>query len=293
MTATQGILLFAHNNKEIDYINQSYVSGRYVQKQLGVPVSLVTNSGSVNWLDKTNPDRIDFFDKIILTDGLKSSTQKKKFYDGSLAYNKSVFNNNFRAMAYDFSPYDKTLVMDTDLLIVNDSLKSIWNTDTDFMINRDHIDIARDRDNFEFTRVSDYSIDFYWATVFYFEKTRWTKIFFDLCQHIVENYEFYRFTYRISNPLLRNDYVFSIAIHMLGGFSNDVAPLKLPCEIYYTFDRDILWRVDNDKEFLFMVEKKNNLGQYTMVRTSRQNIHVMNKYSIGRNIDKLIEVLDV
>lgn len=291
MDKTRGVLLFAYNNREIDYITQAYIAGKYVQRQLGVPVSLVTNFGSLNWMKNKNPGREKFFDQIILTDDLVSTVQEKKFYDGSLSYNQTQFNNNFRSLSYKFSPYDKTLVLDIDLLIVNDKLKSIWDTDTDFMINANHFDLATDRDNFEFTKISDYSIDFYWATIFYFEKTHWTEIFFDLCQHIIENYEFYRFTYRISNPLLRNDYVFSIAIHMLGGFSNRITPMKLPCDIYYTFDRDLLWRVDNEKEMLFMVEKKDNLGQYTLVRTSGHNIHIMNKYSIGRHEDRLIEVI--
>jgi len=288
MDETKGVLLFAHNNREIDYINQAYVSGRYVQRQLDVPVSLVTDTGSLGWLRKNKPEREAFFDKIILTDDLKKIVQDKRFYDGSLSYNNAQFNNGFRTLAYNLSPYDKTLVLDTDLLITNNRLRSIWDTDTDFMINPKHHDLATDRDGYEFRRVNDYGIDFYWATIFYFKKTAWTEIFFNLCQHIVENYEFYRFTYRISNPLLRNDYVFSIAIHILGGFSSAVSPMVLPCDIYYISDRDLLWRVDSGKDFLFMIEKKDNLGQYTMVRTSGHNMHVMNKYSIGRNIEELV-----
>jgi hypothetical protein len=291
MSKSKGVLLFAHNNREIDYIYQAYICGRYIQKNLGVPVSLVTDSGSLDWLKNNNPQCVDFFDKIILIDDIKHNLQEKRFYDGSISYHLSQFKNNSRSKSYDLTPYDQTLVLDTDLLIVNSRLNSIWDTDTDFMINKHHIDLATDRTNFEFERVNDYGIDFYWATIFYFEKTPWTKIFFDLCQHIVENYEFYRFTYRISNPLLRNDYVFSIAIHMLGGFNNIVKPMSLPCNIYYALDRDILWRVDNEKELLFMVEKKDNLGQYTLVRTQGQNIHIMNKYSISRNAENLLEVL--
>ena len=289
-----GVLIFAHNNKEIDYGQMSYISASYVKKNLNVPVSLVTDSGTLRYLEKNNKLATTLFDKIILTDDIKTlSFIKKRFYDGSLTYKKADFKNVHRAWAYELSPYDKTIVIDVDLLIVNDRLKHVWNTDTDFMINKHSYDVARDRDVFEFRRVSDHGIDFFWATSFYFEKTIWTKTFFNLCKHIIENYDYYRFVYRINSPLMRNDYVFSIAIHIMGGFTNKINPPSLPCEIYYTLDRDELVRVNNDKSFLFLIQKKSCLGEYTLASTYNQNIHIMNKYSINRLSNELLEALNV
>jgi hypothetical protein len=160
------------------------------------------------------------------------------------------------------------------------------------MINSKHIDIAQDRDNSEFNRISDYTVDFYWATIFYFEKTDWTKTFFDLCQHIVDNYEYYRFIYQISYPVMRNDFVFSIAIHIMNGFNNKNVPQTLPAEMYYTLDRDELYEVKDDG-LVFLIQKKNSLGEYTLAKTTTQNVHIMNKYSFGRNLSKLLEILNV
>jgi hypothetical protein len=182
--------------------------------------------------------------------------------------------------------------MDIDLLIMNDRLRYIWDTDTDFMINPDHFDLAQDRDGFEFKRTTDYGIDFYWATVFYFEKTAWTKAFFDLCQHIVENYEFYVFTYRLPAHLMRNDYVFSIAIHIMNGFSNKNKPAKLPSQFYYTLDRDVLYKVNSENDLTFFVQKKGYNGEYLLTRIVDQSVHIMNKYSIVRNIPALLEAID-
>ena len=53
----------------------------------------------------------------------------------------------------------------------------------------------------------------------------------------------------------------------------------------YTTDKDILWQLKDD-EMMFLVEKKDYLGEYTALKTSNQNIHVMNKFSLGRIIDK-------
>jgi len=291
---TSGVLMFAHNNREIDYGMMAYVSARYVDRYLKVPVSLVTDSGTIDWLDKKDPSIIQFFDKIILTDELpQPEIQDKRFYDGSIDYKKTSFKNGFRSRSYELTPYDRTLVIDTDVLIKNDRLKHIWDSNSDFMINSKHIDLAYTRYNTEFRRISDYTIDFYWATAFYFKKTEWTNTFFNLCQHIVENYEYYRFIYQIPYPVMRNDFVFSIAIHIINGFSNKTFPQTLPAEFYYTLDRDELYQVTPDGTMVFLVQKKDCFGQYTLAKTNSQNVHIMNKYSYNRNIEKLLEILNV
>ena len=293
MMKSNGVLIFAHNNKEIDYGEMACISAMYVKKNLNVPVSLITDSGTLEYLKKNNDKVGDIFDQVVLTDDIITKTFiKKRYYDGSLDYKKADFKNVHRAWAYELSPYDKTIVIDVDLLIVNDRLNAVWDTDVDFMINKISYDIARDRNSFEFQRVSDHGIDFFWATAFYFEKTKWTKTFFDLCKHIIENYEYYRFVYRIDSPLMRNDYVFSIAIHIMGGFTNKINPPSLPCEIYYTLDRDELIRVNNKKSFLFLIQKKGCLGEYTLASTNNQNIHIMNKYSFNRLGNKIIEAIN-
>jgi hypothetical protein len=291
MSKTKGVLLFAHNNTEMDYIKFAVLSGSLVKKFLDVPVSLVTSKGSYGWFSKSNSKYKDIFDKIIFTDSITTYTnQKRNFYDGSTDYKIGNFDNGYRSLCYELSPYDKTLVIDTDLLILNDRLKTIWDTDCDFMINRFHYDLSRDRDGFEFKKISDYSINFYWATAFYFEKTETTKIFFDLCQHILENYNFYKFVYQIDAGLVRNDYIFSIAIHIMGGFSNKVPPMKLPCDIYYTLDTDNLFDISEKNELIFLIQKKNLLGEYIISKTTNQTVHIMNKYSLGRNFDKLLGI---
>ena len=289
---SNGILIFSHNNSQIDYSKIAYISAKFAKKNLGVPVSLVTDMGTKEWMEKQDWYNNKIYDKIILTDNTHSIQQNRRYYDGSLDFKKSHFKNVYRVNSYDITPYDQTLVIDVDLLIVNDRLKNIWNSNNDFMINRTSHDLASDRDLFEFKRVSDHGIDFYWATAFFFRKTIWTKTFFGLCQHIIDNYEYYRFVYRIDNPLMRNDYVFSIAIHIMNGFSNKIVQPSLPCKIYYVLDKDELVEVKNDKSFKFLVQKKDHLGEYRLVKTDNQNMHIMNKFSIGRLSEKLLEVVN-
>jgi hypothetical protein len=58
----------------------------------------------------------------------------------------------------------------------------------------------------------------------------------------------------------------------------------------YTKDTDILVSTDANK-MKFLVEKKNYLGEYILVKTHNQNVHIMNKYAFGRNAKKLLEVI--
>ena len=92
--------------------------------------------------------------------------------------------------------------------------------------------------------------------------------------------------------MLRNDYVFSIALHMIGGFGNKLYPPPLPTNIYYCLDRDELYRVNDSKSFLFLIEKKDHLGEYVLAKTENLNIHIMNKFSINRHADRLLEAID-
>lgn len=290
---SKGILVFAHNNEQIDYGKMAYITAKFAKKNLNVPISLVTNKGTLEWMkDNDNLEVDSVFDKIILTNNHDLTRNQRRYYDGSLEYKKADFKNGYRAQAYEFSPYEQTLVIDVDFLIVNNRLNNIWDSESDFMINKTSYDLANSRNPLEFKRVSDHSIDFFWATAFYFKKNLWTKTFFGLCQHIEENYDYYRFVYRIDSHMLRNDYIFSIAIHIMGGFSNKINPPPLPCEIYYTLDRDELIRVDSNKSFLFLVQKKGHLGEYTLARTNNQNIHIMNKFSINRHEKELLEVIN-
>ena len=82
------------------------------------------------------------------------------------------------------NPYDETLVIDVDYLICNDSLNAVWNHKEDLLINKKSFDLLSGRYDYDFNRVDDFGIDFYWATAFYFRKSFETEIFFNLLEAI-------------------------------------------------------------------------------------------------------------
>jgi hypothetical protein len=277
---TKGALLIARNNEKIDYVKQSLFLAKRIQKYLNIPVSVITDSPQ--YLNSLNIDEV--FDKIIELE-YTTTGNARRYHDGSISSHIADFKNDIRYKAYDLSPYDETLLLDTDFILCNDIFKNCFNSDHDFLIYKKSSDIAKVRDEEEFRKISDYTIDFYWATVIFFRKTELNQIFFELVGHIQDEWEHYRRIYQITSPLFRNDYAFSIAIHIMNGFQGGSFAKQLPGIKLYSIDKDILWKL-NDNEMIFLVEKKDHLGEYTILRTKSQNVHVMNKFSLERLIDQ-------
>ena len=246
---TRGVLIFAQNNSEIDYAKISLYAAQRVEQFLNVPVSLVTDSK--DWLLQSQPTAKFVFDRIITINS--DTSQTKKFYDGTLSGKTLTWKNLSRSDCYELTPYDETLVIDSDY--INSSFKYLNQT----------------------------SIPFYWATAFYFKKSTANRAFFDIVKYIKSNWSYYRSLYNIDSVVFRNDFAFSIAIHMMG--KEFVNPL--PGKMNYTLDRDVLLNI-KDSALQFLVEKKNYSGEYVATRTNNLDMHVMNKYSLTRYIETVL-----
>jgi hypothetical protein len=51
---TRGILLFAHNNRTVDYALMAIIAGGLAKKNLQVPVSLITDASTIAWMQESN-----------------------------------------------------------------------------------------------------------------------------------------------------------------------------------------------------------------------------------------------
>lgn len=274
---TRGVLIFAQNNVEVDYAKISLFAAERVKKYLDVPVTLVTDSRE--WLLKSQPSAAQVFDTFV--DVYSDTEQTKKFYDGALSSRVLNWKNLSRSDCYDLSPYNETLVIDSDYIISGNNLSNIWNNSQDFLIYKDSFDLAQWRDSRSFKYLNQYSIPFYWATAFYFKKTAVNQSFFDIVKHIKHNWSYYKALYSIDSSVFRNDFAFSIAIHMMGG-ENFATPL--PGKMNYILDKDLLIDIANEK-LQFLVEKNSYVGEYTAAKTTGLDVHVMNKYSLTRCIE--------
>lgn len=279
--SSQGILIFAFNNGKIDYVSLAVEAARRAKLHLKKPVALVTEDASA----LLNYNLENVFDTVIDiadSDSLKSVFSKnnlRRFNNGTDVHRNVSFKNELRTKTYELSPYDETLVIDCDYLISNDSLKYCWEQPENFLIWKGGSDLSGFRENKEFVRLHDTSIDFYWATVFFFRKSQEARVFFDLIDYIRENWSYYKLLYQFNTTVFRNDHAFSIAIHIMNNLTEGGWAQPLPGNILYTIDRDLVYNIDGDS-FTFMIEKEFNPGSYTLVNTKGLNVHVMNKFSL-------------
>lgn len=267
---TRGVLLFVFSGG-FDYYTLAIKNAARIEKHLKLPITIIT--------DNAAKFEHCMFDKIIEIS--YEETQVKKFFDGLQSFSLEKWKNGNRHLCYNLSPYDETLVIDVDYIINSSFLLNLFETDKDFLIFKNSYDIAGYERTNEFRYINEFSIPFYWATVFFFRKTKYTELFFNLVKFIRENYDFYRLTYQIQSNNFRNDFAFSIAIHILSGFIIDNFDYVVPYPMYFSLDKDFLVK-DKDNALTFMITKEKDQNSYSLIKFNNLDIHVMNKQSLLR-----------
>ena len=271
---TKGILCFAFNNESIDYIKQAKFLAARAKNYLNLPVSVVT--------DSTIEDS-SLFDKVIKID-LEEKTNNRRYYNGMKESHTINFKNSSRTKAYDLSPYDNTLILDTDYVICSTKLLEAFDSGKDFLIHDSSFDVAYRPENIEFKFLSDTGIKFYWATCVFFKKTKTTKAFFDLLKHIQDNWNFYSSLYCLPNELYRNDYSFSIAIHIMNGYVEDSWVSTFTFPTWYITDKDYLYELKNET-IKILSPVFNEVDVELPIIIKNTDVHIMNKYSLEDHIN--------
>ena len=118
MSKNKGILIFARNNAQIDYVKQAHFLAKRIKEYLNLPTSIVTDS--VNYLKDTYKDYKTVFDQVIEVP-VACSPSVKRYYDGTNIFKQLEFKNDLRTSAFDLTPYDETLMLDSDY-VLSDSL---------------------------------------------------------------------------------------------------------------------------------------------------------------------------
>jgi hypothetical protein len=285
---TRGILIYAHNNRTVDYALMAIISGGLAKKQLMVPASLVTDQSTVDWLAESNmlDTASAVFENIIVVDRPQTDNQRR-LHDGESNMVVPFINSN-RGSAWDLTPYDRTLLIDSDFLIFSNRLSEYWNVDADVLIGESINDIyGQERLGYNDVYISEVGVKLYWATTVMFSKTSDAKLLFDTVNFVKDHYQYYADIFRFDSRQFRNDIAFSVAKHILNGFEEDENGILPP--VLSLLDKDVLHEVNGDR---LTVLVSSRLGSdYCAAALSGVDVHVMNKQSIIRNKDKLLELI--
>jgi hypothetical protein len=226
------------------------------------------------------------FEHIISVDRPITDNQRR-LHDGQAGQMIPFINTN-RSTAYDLTPYDRTLLIDSDFFILSNSLGEYWNVDVDVMLGSAINDIYNDsRVGYLDRHVSDTGVKMYWATTVMFSKNANAKLFFDTVNYVKENYSQFADVFRFDSRQFRNDIAFSVAKHILDGYQQiDIGTLP---PVLSALDKDILHSV-NDNTLTFLVDYKLT-NSYCAAALSNIDIHIMNKQSVIRNKQALLELI--
>jgi hypothetical protein len=277
----KGVLIIAHNSRSVDYAKTAIIAAGLAKKHLQVPVSLVTDTSTVDWMKEsgTYSDAISIFEHIIETTRPLPGNYRI-LYDGEASDNVP-FINSTRSSAYDLTPYDRTLLIDSDFLILSSQLNAYWDTEESVLISNAMNDIEGSRIGVLDKWVSETGVNLYWATTVMFSKNEESKIFFQLVEFIKENYNYYSDLFRFNPEQYRNDISFSIALHILNGFEKNKNTLP---PILTVQGKDSLETVSNTGTLKLLINHQENFYVASVVN---RDIHIMNKQSLIRNYEEL------
>jgi len=287
----KGFLLLAFNNIELDYVKMACCCALSIKSHLEHNhVSLVTDQNSLEWTEKSlGRDIIDqAFDYIQIKPHPKQSN-KRLHYDSPWTKFQAPFLNSNRTSAYEYSPYEETILIDVDYLIMSNSLDLVWGNNEELLINKNASTLTHEKFHSKNIRLNKAGINMYWATLIYFKKTKTTEMLFNLTEFIKENYLFYKHLYKFPGRLYRNDYSFSIALHILSGFLESNNFKSFPNSTIKTMDqKDNIVEVEKDS-ILFLSHNSKKHWENLLVRLKNIDVHMMNKRSFIRHIDSLIK----
>lgn len=259
---SKGIIIFAFNT-QVDYVSIADLTSRLAAHNLQLPITLVTD-------DTTTPTFA--YDQIIRINPERATF---RINDGK----EIAWRNRGRYNAYELSPYDTTILLDVDYLMLDNSLLKIADTVQDYrLMHHNTTDIGP-----AYEEMGETSLPFVWATVVVFKKTERSQMLFNLVGKIQRNYHYYRELYNIREGNYRNDYAFAIANNILSGYNlNESQSIPWPM---YTADQKIERIVTTATQVRIYYDKSATV-------VPRMNIHVIDKeYLQSDNFRQVVEAI--
>jgi len=283
----KGVIILAHNNRKVDYAKMAIVAAKFAKKNLKVSVSMITDKTTVEWMQQSQiwPTAESLFDKIITVD--RPVTDNQRILHDGTDQDRVPFLNSNRSAVWEHTPYERTLLIDSDFIACSDNLNHYWDINEDVMISGGLNDIQGDRCGVLDQWVSETGVHLYWATTVMFTKNKNTEIFFQLVDYVRENYRYYADLFRFRSDQYRNDISFSVAKHIMEGFEK--SNITLP-DVLTVQDKDILENVNNDGRLVFAIKSKIDAESFYLASIKDQDVHIMNKQSIIRNYDRLMSL---
>lgn len=260
---TTGVLIFAFNNKQIDYLAMAAWSAKNIHRHLSLPVCVVTDTENI-------PPQYEF-DCVVNTAHRDASYRHFGDIEGVVDW----YNAN-RIDAFKLSPWTKTLVLDADYIVASDQLKVLLDSNEDFLAHRRAYDITGLQTFDDLNVFGRYNMPMWWATVMLFDRTRRAEMLFDSMTMIYNNWMHYRNIYRNTKGTYRNDHALTIALGIVNGHTLNHA--QIPWDLASLTSGPVLKQTGQDQ---YRVDYFNSQKQHRWIAINNQDFHAMGKSQLG------------
>lgn len=283
---TTGVCFFAYNNEQIDYVKLALYAAAKVKKHLNQPVCLITDEGTFGWLKQSQDMDIiqQYIDDVVLTeDDMKNNVRVHN--DSPWTEYRAQFSNSNKHKVFEYSPYDKTLLLDIDYIVKSDFLNHCWDR-YEGVSMFDHANYLDNKDaQYAEKWLFKYGIKMWWSTVIYFDKSEMSEMFFNLWSHVADNYSFYQQMYNFPGKVFRTDYCVSIAAHILNGMQDgDAIENFSGFPLNNMSQKDDIVKVINDNTWVMLVNNRKEPWKNIITLHEDVDLHTMNKRALGRTI---------
>jgi len=243
----KGVLLFAFNTDDVDYVKMAHLTSKKVNHFLNLPCTLITDVDT------------DYkFDNIIYLQRDKSNTKREKVW-----YNKGRYN------AYSLTPYDETIILDVDYVVNSNKLTTVFDFYQDFCIHNSCSYFMYP--NIEQEKLGSASFNTLWATVLFFKKNERTKLLFDSVKMVQDNYHHYVHLHGMLSDTYRNDHAFAIANRIVNGHIENKNNF-IPWNLLHIGENTFVQRISNTEYKILLKQEK---SKYIIVKDT--DFHMLDK----------------
>jgi len=255
-----GAMLFAFNSPKFDYYKMAVATAKRINHFLDLPVTIVTD-------DKSVTDTTYSFDKTITV-----TPDKNNIREGTVWINKG------RYQAFDYSPYDETILLDTDYMVNSSKLLNVFDYYDDFCCHDTTSFLMQPGVAQEV--LSGYSYKTLWATVVAFKKTKRAEQIFQCLEMVQKNYDHYGNIHSFVGGVYRNDYALTLALRIANGHSTNKQDI-IPWNLVHVGKNTSIYRNDTDPlntEYTVMYDNwQRGKIRKEYITIKDMDFHVMNK----------------
>jgi len=289
-----GICFFAYNNNQLDYVQFAHIAAAYVKQNMkNNTTCLVTDTGTYSWLKESVPRKLHSacFDEVVISDDEMEPNPRRHFDSPWTEFN-AQFSNSNKHKIIDYSPFDKTLLVDTDFIVQNNFYDYIFETDIPVSLHRTAKYLENQSPYTNEQRLSDNGIQHWWSTVVYFDKSDESRTFFDMWAHVKDNWDYYALLYKFPSKLYRTDFCVSIVSHVLNGFNENGFVHDFMNEPLRNMDqKDDIVEVKSPNDWVLLSHNRKEPWKNILERNVNSNIHVMNKRSLSRQASNIMDMI--